>query len=327
MKEIKFSVGIWAFTSCADRFVTEGYRKSLSLTEQIKLASQIEGLDGLILQFPAVVNRENAEEAKRLLQEGKLKVSAVDAHLFGSQFSMGAFTSGNERTRRKAIEIAIGAVDMAEQLDCSYAGLWLGQDGFDYPFQANYSDLWDREIEAIREVAAHNPEVKICIEYKLKEPRMHLTIGSVGKALLICEKIAKDNVGVTLDFGHAMLGKENPAESATLLAKYNRLFSIHFNDCYRETDDDLIAGSVHSWELLELLLVLQQVEYKGWYGLDIFPYREDIVKACEYSIQNIKSLLKGLEKIDIPSLVEAQKTMNYIRIHRIMRGVFYPLAD
>ncbi|GAH58146.1 unnamed protein product, partial [marine sediment metagenome] len=35
-------------------------------------------------------------------------------------------------------------------------------------------------------------------------------------------------------------------------------------------------------------------------GLDIFPYREDIVKACEYSIQNIKSLLKGLEKIDIP---------------------------
>jgi len=327
MEEIKFSAGIWAFTSCADRFVTEGYRKSLSLKEQIKLACQVKGLDGLILQFPTVVNRENVEEVKRLLREGELEVSAVDANLFGSQFPVGAFTSGDERIRRKAIEIAMGAVDMTQQLDCSYAGLWLGQDGFDYPFQANYSHLWDREIEAIRQVANHNPEVKICIEYKLKEPRMHLTIGSVGKALLICEKIAKDNVGVTLDFGHAMLGKENPAESATLLARYNRLFSTHFNDCYRETDDDLIAGSVHSWELLELLFVLQQVRYKGWYGLDIFPYRENIVKACQYSIQNIKSLLKALEKIDIPSLAEAQKTMSYIEIHRIIREALYPLSE
>ena len=51
--------------------------------------------------------------------------------------------------RRKALEIAIGTVDVPQGLDCSYAGLSLGQDEFDYPFQANYSDVWDREIEAM----------------------------------------------------------------------------------------------------------------------------------------------------------------------------------
>lgn len=327
MKGIKFSAGIWAFTSCADRFVTQGYRRPLSFEEQVKLASQVKDLDGLILQFPNVVNRKNVERVRRSLQENKLEVAAVDANLFGSEFSGGSFTSGDEGVRRKALEIAIGTVDMAQRLDCCYAGLWLGQDGFDYPFQADYSKLWNREIEAIKKMADCNPEVKICVEYKLKEPRMHLTIGSVGKAIVICQEVGKDNVGVTLDFGHALLGKENPAESAALLARHNRLFSIHFNDCYRETDDDLIAGSVHSWELLELLFAVQQIEYKGWYGLDIFPYREDIVGACEYSIQNIESLLGVLKKMDLPSLREAQKTMDYIEIHSLIREAFYPPSE
>jgi hypothetical protein len=35
--------------------------------------------------------------------------------------------------------------------------LWLGQDGFDYPFQADHRALWEMMITAIGEVAKHNP--------------------------------------------------------------------------------------------------------------------------------------------------------------------------
>ena len=49
--------------------------------------------------------------------------------------------------------------------------LWLGQDGFDYGFQADYKKLWQDEIDGIREVALHDKECQISIEYKPNEPR------------------------------------------------------------------------------------------------------------------------------------------------------------
>ena len=48
--------------------------------------------------------------------------------------------------------------------------LWLGQDGFDYPFQADYLRLWDHTAEALRIIAAHHPGIDISIEYKPNEP-------------------------------------------------------------------------------------------------------------------------------------------------------------
>ena len=49
--------------------------------------------------------------------------------------------------------------------------IWLGQDGFDYNFQLDYGQAWEWEIEGIREVAEHDPECLISIEYKPDEPR------------------------------------------------------------------------------------------------------------------------------------------------------------
>ena len=49
--------------------------------------------------------------------------------------------------------------------------LWMGQDGFDYSFQADYMALWEYTIEGIREVADHNPAIDVSIEYKPNDPR------------------------------------------------------------------------------------------------------------------------------------------------------------
>jgi len=40
---------------------------------------------------------------------------------------------------------------------------------------------------------------------------------------------------------------------------------------------------------------LVKVNYAGWVGLDIFPYREDVVQVCEMSIKNFKKMAKLLE--------------------------------
>jgi xylose isomerase len=49
--------------------------------------------------------------------------------------------------------------------------------------------------------------------------------------------------------------------------------------------------------MLELIYWLDRVGYRGWYALDIFPYRENGVRAAAESIRWIQALHGLLDKI------------------------------
>ncbi len=68
---------------------------------------------------------------------------------------------------------------------------------------------------------------------------------------------------------------------------------MHFNDNYRSWDDDMIVGSVHFVEFLELLFWLKELGYQGWYSMDQYPYREDGQGALRASVE----FLTGLEEL------------------------------
>ena len=122
---------------------------------------------------------------------------------------------------------------------------------------------------------SHNPNVKISLEFKPKEPRTHIMINSTAKALLFVNMINKPNLGINLDVGHANMGYETLAESVALLKRFgNRLMHLHLNDNYRLWDDDMVPGSVHTLEWVEFFYWLDRTGYDGWYSLDIFAYRE-----------------------------------------------------
>ncbi|NIS60686.1 MAG: TIM barrel protein [Proteobacteria bacterium] len=322
-RDIKFSAGIWAFTGCADRFCTTGYRDPISLEDQIRMAGNVKGLGGLILQYPNVIHEENASEVKKLIEDNGLEIAAVDANIFGREFKNGGLSNANPTIRQKAVDVLKRTMDTAAAVGCRNAGLWPGQDGFDYPFQENLMEAWNRERDCIAEAARHNPDVRICIEYKVAEPRTHILVGSAGRALALCYEIGMDNIGVTFDVGHAFMAKESPAEAATYLALHGKLFSIHFNDAYGCFDDDMIAGSIHIWQVLEMLYYMDRVGYDGWYGLDIFPCREDIIAACELSIENIKDLREVALEIDSAKLEQTQAKGDAIDSHRYMRDFFF----
>ena len=55
---------------------------------------------------------------------------------------------------------------------------------------------------------------------------------------------------------------------------------LHLNDNYRSWDDDMMIGSVHLVEYLELAYWLKRLDYKGWLTLDISPCREEGVQAA-----------------------------------------------
>ena len=60
----------------------------------------------------------------------------------------------------------------------------MGQDGFDYSFQADYGRMWEDTIGALVEVADHNPAIDIAVEYKPNEPRAHALMPDMATTLL-----------------------------------------------------------------------------------------------------------------------------------------------
>ncbi len=295
----RFSANINTFNAGADRYVLDGYGERYTTDQLIQFAAKIESLSGVELVGKWHVNDGNVEQIRRQVTDAGLAVTCVTPDIWASaKWGRGSFTSNDPTIRKAAIAEVKRSMEWAKQLNCEVIDLWFGQDGYDYPFQADYLAAWDRLIDGTRECAEHLPEIKIVLEYKPKEPRTHCFLATVGKTLLLIDKVNRPNVGAMIDVGHAMMGYENTAESAALLKYFNdKLFYMHFNDNWRLWDDDMTVGSVHTIETLELLYWLDHLQYTGWYALDIFPYRENGSRAATESIRWLKGLYGLLDKI------------------------------
>ena len=304
MKDVKFASGLHVFGATADRYVLSGYKPEVPLKEMIKAAATVPDLQGVELVETWHINQESADEVLSDLASAGLKLSMLIPDLWASgKWGNGSFAAKDEKVRRDAVETVKRAMDMAAQVGSNIVDVWLGQDGYDYPFQVDYLKAWDRMVEGLRECADHNPDVILGMEYKIKEPRTHCFIDGIGKQVLLFDAIKRDNLGIVLDVGHSLEGYESMAESAAL-SKYfgDRLAYLHLNDNWRLWDDDMMVGSIHTIELLELLYWLEKIGFAGWYSLDIFPYRDDSVGLANESIAWIKDLRRvmfhiGMEKI------------------------------
>jgi len=322
VKSKGFATGIWVFGACPDRFCPRGYKEDVPLEKALDAIASVPDLKGVMMHYPGPINEDTAEKVKRELDARGLALASCDVDLFGDPvFALGSLMSEREGVRRRAIELAKRAMDMAEYFGAEVMNLWPGQDGFDYPFQIDYRAQWDLLIEALREIASHNPRVKLSLEYKLREPRTHSTISNAGVALFLAREVNLPNVGVTIDLGHSYNCKESPGNVVALLDRFGKLFALHLNDNFRDWDDDLAVGTVHFFENLEFLYYLYHSNYEGWLGLDIFPYREDGKVACQVSIENITMMLSVVEKIDVATLRAYQKEADALGAFRYIRSL------
>jgi len=317
----RYAAGLWLFGELSDRFTQ--YHQAKNLEEKFAEASKVENIQGLEVIYPAEFNYNQIDLVKNYLRQYELQIAGILVDLFASpKWIYGSLTSKDEKIRKDALETSIETVNVAKELGCDIVTLWLGHDGYDYPFQVNYNEKWNMLIDGVREIATHDVNMKISIEYKLKEPRMHIFIGTVGKAILLVNEVDMKNVGVTFDIGHAFYSYENPAESICLLHRYGKLFHVHFNDNYRDWDHDMIVGSVNLWDTLEAIYWLRRISYGGWLSLDIYPYRENVRKACERSIENIELMNKLIDKIGFDNLDQCTKSEDATEIMITLRKIF-----
>ncbi|MBQ4787975.1 TIM barrel protein [Pectobacterium versatile] len=314
----EFGAGLWHFANYIDRYAVDGYGPALSTIDQIKAAKEVGELSYVDLPYPFTPG-VTLSEVKDALKDAGLKAIGITPEIYLQKWSRGAFTNPDPAARAAAFELMHESASIVRELGANYVKVWPGQDGWDYPFQVSHKNLWKLAVDGMRDLAGANPDVKFAIEYKPREPRVKMTWDSAARTLLGIEDIGLDNVGVLLDFGHALYGGESPADSAQLIIDRGRLFGMDVNDNLRGWDDDLVVGTVHMTEIFEFFYVLKINNWQGVWQLDQFPFRENHVEAAQLSIRFLKHIYRALDKLDIPALQAAQEAQNPLQAQRIVQ--------
>ncbi|MFI7614908.1 sugar phosphate isomerase/epimerase family protein [Nonomuraea terrae] len=318
-----YGAGIWHFATYVDRYATDGYGEPRTVLDAIKLAGAVGELSVVDLNWPFPPGGISTAEVKDALAEQNLRAIAVTPEFYTGKFMKGGFTNPDPALRRDAIELVAAAAEVGRELGIDYVKLWPGQDGYDYPFQADYSDLWDKSVDAVRELAQAFPDLKFAIEYKPREPRNRMVFSSVARTLLAIEDMGVDNVGILLDFGHSLYGGETPAEAAKMAISRGRLFAIDVNDNFRGWDDDMVVGSVHLLETFEFFFALRDAGWQGVWQLDQFPFREDSVEAARAGIRTMRAFHHALNYLDRDELAAAQSAQDALAAQRVAKRALY----
>jgi xylose isomerase len=323
MSKLRFGAGIWHFATYVDRYATDGYGTPRSVIEAIDIAGRVKDLSVVDINYPYFGGTFTNEQVKVALDRNKLGVIGITPEIYTREFRKGAFTNPDPGVRRRAHELISEAADVVRFFQADYVKLWPGQDGWDYPFQVDHGALWKNSLDGVGQLASENPDLKFVIEYKPREPRVHMSFDSLARTLLGIEKIGLPNVGILLDFGHALFGGESAADSAQMAIDYGRLFGMDVNDNYRSWDDDLVAGSLHPIELFEFFYTLRKNKWEGVWQLDQFPFREDSVATADHAIDFLKAADRGLQALDVEALRKAQEDHDAITALRIAQNALF----
>ncbi|MBL8792085.1 MAG: TIM barrel protein [Rhizobiales bacterium] len=290
-------------------------------------AASVPGLNAVDLNFPDHLEGNDLKELKRHLDGLGLSVNGFAMRYYGDPgFRIGAFTNPDARLRRLAVDQTKRGIDQMLELGGSLMTLWMGQDGFDYSFQADYARLWDQTLEAISEVADHVPGCEVSIEYKPNEPRSFALMPDIGTTLLAIREMGRSNVGVTIDFAHVLYADEMPAYAVAMAARSSRLFGVHLNDGYAKRDDGLMVGTVHPVQTLELLYVLEEIKYDRPIYFDTFPDTTglDPVEECKANIATVEAMRDVVRRLQADNrLRQAVAGQDAVASSNIVREALY----
>lgn len=202
-KRLKNSVGIWAFGPGSTRFLPDGYRSGLRNERMFeKVKRVVDGLedwvDGFEFHYPNEINENNVDKIKNALGDKDIYAIPLGFHNM-KEFINGSFVNPDDNLRSKAIYLAKRAVDLAAS-ENSHLIIWPGGEGYNYPFEVNYSEIWNRFIEGIGEVVEYAGQKGVAVfsgTIKNSEPARRVLMRDIGMTLFTINKIEKMGIDVT----------------------------------------------------------------------------------------------------------------------------------
>jgi len=294
------------------------YQNERTLAQKLKLASQVDGCNGVEVCYPDDFN--DPKDLKHLLNERNLETSAVNFRSRRSgKWWRGSFTSVDAKERQEVVDDLKRAIDYAAELGCNRVTTCPLNEGVDNVFEVDYAQMYDHAAETLSSACAHNRKVRLCLEYKKNDPRAHGLFNSAGETAAFCLMVGADNLGVTLDVGHSLQADEFPALAATMLSRAGKLFYVHLNDNDGRWDWDMLPGAYHIWEFIELFHVLRKLNYDNdWFSFDVFPKEVDTLEtynAAMFLTRKLESIAHRLDQDSLKTLYEKRnpaRTIPYL---------------
>jgi xylose isomerase len=326
---MKTSLGIWALGSMVTRFVPGGYQPQWAgESTAARVARAVAGLgdliDGYEFHYPHELSEDNLEDVRAALGEHDIYCVATGLHL-DPMFGKGGLSSTDDAVREEALRLTRDGISFAAEIGAHYI-IWPGIEGYNYPFQSPYQEVWARFLDGMGQAAQHATDkgVRIFLEHKNSEPAMKILMRNLGMTLHVIHTLRRqglDNVQVNMDWQHLIMNGENLAEYAALLAAEGLLGHQHANSGWGTFDDDNMVGATAFMETLELAVELRRAGYgdRGErLGFDLYPYTEDAIAAVRRSVLQWRFIDDVAGRIDDAALRDAQSQKDAVRAYELV---------
>ncbi|MDD2560976.1 MAG: TIM barrel protein [Eubacteriales bacterium] len=328
MAKFRFTVGPWNVHEGTETF-GPGIRPTIPFEEKIKRFAEI-GMDGV--QFhddDAVPDMNNmsdkaiadyARDVKALLDKHGLFAEFVAPRLwFDHHTSDGAYTASRKEDFDFAMWRTFRSIDIARALGTNKIQLWLAREGTLVAEGKNPVEKILQLRDAINQILAYDPGIRVLIEPKPNEPVDRSYCGTAGHALAVGSQTADPSrVGLCIESAHSILSGLDPANDMALALAFGKLWGVHLNDQNGiRFDQDKTFGVENLRQAFNQVKVLYENNFgdKGeCVGLDVKAARTQGPEDCYRHIINSKRifelLLEKVKRFDYAFQAQCVKEQN-----------------
>lgn len=278
-----------------DRF--SEYQTVTNLSERLHLLKQVPGVSGVEIVYPYETG--DPIETQKMMADLGLSFAAINANIKKeTQWVPGALSRPDDALRRGAIDIIKGAKNYAKMVGAPLVTCCPLSDGYDNLFQVDYQKAWRNMIDSVSEAADYLPEIPLFLEYKINETRVHCHLDSCAKTIILLKEVQNAATGVTIDFGHSLLAKENPAQVLALCEEAGIDYYLHTNDNDWNFDWDLIGASRNFLHTVEFFFYAKEYGYDKYFTADASPRIFDMIGFFTRHIEMNEAIWNLVEKLD-----------------------------
>jgi xylose isomerase len=283
----RFSFGPWNISEGADPFGPETravfphsqkfalYRELGFEGVQLHDDDVVPGLEGLASE---AVKKKAAEFGAMLKNEGLVPEFVAPRLWFSPQTVDGGYTSNSAVDRQSALDRSRQSIDIARAINCKALVLWLAREGTYVRESKNPRIAYERLLDAVNQMLAHDPEIELWIEPKPNEPTDQAYVPTIGHAIALAYA-SRDHRRVKglIESAHSMLAGLDPADEMAFALAHGKLASVHLNDQNGlKYDQDKNFGAANLRTAFNQVRVLEEAGYGSngeFVGLDVKAMR------------------------------------------------------
>ncbi len=304
----RFSFGPWNISEGADPFGPE-VRKAFPHEKKFALYKPM-GFDGVQFhdddvvpdlddQNPDQISKQVAKVRKMLDNQGLVPEFVAPRLWFAPQTVDGGYTSNSAKDRQYALDRTLRSFDSARGIGCRAFVLGLAGVVFYIRDRKNARLAYQRLLETVNAMLAHDPEIEIWIEPKPNEPTDMAYVPTIGHAVALAyASNDPKRVKGLIETAHALLAGLDPSDEMAFALAHDKLGSVHLNDQNGlKYDQDKNFGAANLRTAYNQVRVLEEAGYgsKGEFiGLDVKAMRTQKGKGVTAHLTGSREIFQHL---------------------------------